>query len=394
MAFGITALAGDRGIQMKAGYLRVTVALWIVALVAGGYAESYPNRPTASEMDEIVEQGTACVLGVNERCQATQYATNPVSYQVSPPFVKTNDAGWYLDQNAMGAMASTIRALVPHYVDVNTVYDGTTNIAMLTVGGVWAELEIGDHINQFTCTPEVGTNAATYGDAPWRIYGANVEERYKVLEALGTTKVSILTDPTIKDGSGNNTIAEYNSTLTENTNSWSDAIITLGEAAWQNNRYFSSMGPASMTFGYKKSDTHWYVSPRFVFTRYMTPALWTNEHRVSFYLHGDCWYGSYSDSPLFATNNGAFATYYDEFGNGIVQNTIKSYFETTTASSVSYTPILPHDSTSFPSGYPSWPNTPTVLNQWYAKGQWINIDYIIVQWDATLNGFQYCTEEY
>jgi len=184
MTFGIKALADDRGSQMKVGYLRVAVALWIVALVAGGDAESYSNRPIAGEMDNIVVQGTECMLGVNERCQATQYATNPVSYQVTPPFVKTNNAGWYLDKDAMGTMASKIRSLVPCYVDPDTVYDGTTNISMLTTNGLWAQLEIGDHMNQFTGTPAIGTNAATYGDYPWRIYAENLQERYQVLNAL------------------------------------------------------------------------------------------------------------------------------------------------------------------------------------------------------------------
>ena len=186
MAFGIKALADDRGSQMSAGYLRVAVALWIVTLVAGGYAESFPDRPTAGELDEIVELGTGCFHGVNERCWATQYQTNPVQYRAEP---FTNTAGFYLDQSLMGAMASKIKSLVPFYVDTNTVYDGTTNIAMLTVTGLWAQLKIGNWTNQFTCTPAIGTNAATYGDAPWRIYATNLQERCKVLNALKQRKL-------------------------------------------------------------------------------------------------------------------------------------------------------------------------------------------------------------
>ncbi|MBU0714076.1 MAG: hypothetical protein KJ964_01800 [Verrucomicrobia bacterium] len=177
MAFGIKTLADDRGSQMNAGYLRVTVALWIVALVAGGYAESYPTRPTASELDDIVEQGMECVSGMNERCQATQYQIDPVAYRVAP---FTNTTGFYLDQNLMGAMATNIKSLVQYYVD--------TNIVMLTVPGLWARLEIGDHTDQFTCMPAIGTNAATYGDCPWRIYVANLQERYEVLWKLKQTK--------------------------------------------------------------------------------------------------------------------------------------------------------------------------------------------------------------
>lgn len=149
------------------------------------FAESYPNRPTAGEMDEIVALGTECMRGVNERCLATQYQTNPVAYRVAP-FTNTR---FYLDQNLMGAMAAKIRALVPYYVDPATVYNGTTNITMLAVTGLWAQLEIGDHTNQFTSTPAIGTNAAMYGDYPWRIYVESLEERYAVLNAMQITHI-------------------------------------------------------------------------------------------------------------------------------------------------------------------------------------------------------------
>lgn len=52
---------------MNAGYLRVAVAFWIVALVVGGYAESFPNRPSLEDMSECVEQGIICGNAVRER---------------------------------------------------------------------------------------------------------------------------------------------------------------------------------------------------------------------------------------------------------------------------------------------------------------------------------------
>ncbi|MDD5676701.1 MAG: hypothetical protein PHW60_01760 [Kiritimatiellae bacterium] len=167
MAFGIKALADDRGSQMNAGYLRVAVALWIVALVAVGYAESYPNRPTAGEMNNIVDKGTECVLGVNERCHATQYQTNPCAYYVAP---FTNASGFYLDQSLMDAIASKISGLVPYYVYTNTVYDGTPNIAMLTEAELLERLGIGGLTSQF------------------RIYILDLQERYEVLNALTATR--------------------------------------------------------------------------------------------------------------------------------------------------------------------------------------------------------------
>lgn len=169
---------------MNTRYFHIGLAIWIFAVVPLGFAESFPNRPTAGEMDKIVELGTECVRGVNERCWATQYQTDPVAYRVAP---FTNTAGFHLDQSLMDTMASKIRSLVPYYVDPDTVYNGTTNISMLTTNGLWARLEIGDHTNKFTCTPAIGTNAATYGDNPGKIYIEDLQERYKVLNALKVT---------------------------------------------------------------------------------------------------------------------------------------------------------------------------------------------------------------
>jgi hypothetical protein len=188
----------------------------------------------------------------------------------------TNTIGWFPDRNYMIALDAKIKSLIPYYADMNTVYDGTTNIVMLTVTGLWASLGIGDKTNKFTREPawtnpistnwivnytsywpstngmttnicytsdcrqvvnyayawsntlttnyfyntnnvltnttistnwyhvwtngsnwasEVVqiTNAATYGDYPWQIYVEDLQERYKVLNALkiiGRTKES------------------------------------------------------------------------------------------------------------------------------------------------------------------------------------------------------------
>ena len=168
---------------MNTKYIHITLAIWIFVVVSV-FTESYPNRPTAYDLEGIVIFGKECVLGVNERCQATQYSTNPVNYYVSPPFVKTNSAGWYLDQSTMGTMASKIESLVQYYADPDTVYNGTTNITMFTVAGLFTELDIGNHEDKFTQTFASGTNSAVYGDSPWWICYGNLDERYKVLNAL------------------------------------------------------------------------------------------------------------------------------------------------------------------------------------------------------------------
>jgi len=162
-------------------YFHIVLAVGILLAVSNGFSESFPNRPTAYELQGLVVSGTQCAKGMNERCWATQYSTNPVTYRVAP---FTNTAGLYLDQSLMGTMATKIRSLVPYYVNTNTVYDGTTDITMLTVAGLWADLGIGDGVNQFTRTFASGTNGVVYGDSPWRICQGNLDERYNVLNAM------------------------------------------------------------------------------------------------------------------------------------------------------------------------------------------------------------------
>jgi len=158
----------------------------------------YTLTPTRKQVkpQDIIE----LALGTDERVMALQTGTNalgaPIYPVARPSFVRswkdtngtsismTNTIGWHTDRAMMISLDTTIKDIVPYYCDTNTVYDGTTNIAMLTVTGLWASLGIGDGTNKFTRTPEIGTNAATYGDYPWQIYVEDLQERYKVLEAL------------------------------------------------------------------------------------------------------------------------------------------------------------------------------------------------------------------
>ena len=206
MAFTFTDL--KYGWKIAAGITLAATTIYIAS----------NTRERVNEAD-IIE----LVLGTTERCLATQYSTNPVAYYVDPPsFIRswycndyvttnvpsdlvtnwtvvlhtntfTNVIGWRTDRammvelterDMMVELDAKIKALVPHYADTNTVYDGTTNIVMLTVTGLWASLGIGDGTNQFTSVPASGTNAATYGVLHWRIYKKDLEERYKVLNAL------------------------------------------------------------------------------------------------------------------------------------------------------------------------------------------------------------------
>lgn len=238
------------------------VALASLGIITGTTIYVVNNQRQQVRPEDIIE----IALGVHERCLATQYSTNPVSYYVTPPsFVRTwysnvyttdgvtvytntvtNTIGWHIDRSMMIELDVKIKALVSYYCDTNTVYDGSPDIRMLTATGLWASLQIGDKTNQFTREPcwtnpistnwivnytsywpstngvatninytsqyqqvvnyaeswtATGghvwvsysnwpsmvvqvTNAATYGDYPWQIYKEDLEERYKVLNAL------------------------------------------------------------------------------------------------------------------------------------------------------------------------------------------------------------------
>ena len=152
-------------------------------------------------------------LGTTERCLATQYSTNPILYYVDPPSyvrswysnsyettnvpgdpatnwtavlhtnIYTNAIGWRTDRAKAVARDATMRDLPPYYT-TNSPGRYTSSVPTMTVTGIFASLQIGDKTNKFTQTPASGTNAATYGEYPWRIYKLDLEERYKFLYSL------------------------------------------------------------------------------------------------------------------------------------------------------------------------------------------------------------------
>jgi hypothetical protein len=187
----------------------VALAILVVSGPTIFVADNHMRRINTATRIEII-------LAVVERCLATQTGTNvdgtPI-YAVPPPAVirswysnsyestvtngvtnwtavlhtniMTNSIGWLDDTAMKNTFDNTIKALVPNYIDSNT-------LQALTVTGLWASLEIGDHTNQFTRTPEwTDTNgtvhAATFGPWSWRNSIAAWHERYKVLNALKVT---------------------------------------------------------------------------------------------------------------------------------------------------------------------------------------------------------------
>lgn len=153
-------------------------------------ASNQRQRINQADMIEIV-------VGVHERCLAT--ATGAGTYGVAPPsYVRewqdtngtvtvTNTIGWRVDRDMLVETDEKIKALIPYYVNTNTLFDGTTNISMLTITGLWASLDIGDGTNLFLSVPAKGTNAAVYGEYSQRIYVECLEERYKILNYLQVT---------------------------------------------------------------------------------------------------------------------------------------------------------------------------------------------------------------
>lgn len=165
------------------------------------------------------------------------YTTNGVTIYTN---IVTNTIGWHVDRDMMISLDTTISNLVPHYKNTNDNYNS------LTWTGLFASLGIGDHTGRFTRTPcwtnpvqtnyhvcytsywptngvyfpttnnytttvyhainvatnwdgtnltwvamsnwastvVTVTNVATYGDYPWQIYVEDLQERYKILNAL------------------------------------------------------------------------------------------------------------------------------------------------------------------------------------------------------------------
>jgi len=135
------------------------------------------------------------VLGTVERCLATQTEQREAGaegvYSVAPPVIDynwrdvngatqsgNNAFGWYIDRDMLDTIDDKIYDLIPYYVDTNSV--------AWTVNSLWTYLGIGDGVNQFTKTPTIDGNPATYGDYAKRVYIEALQERCKVLYMLQT----------------------------------------------------------------------------------------------------------------------------------------------------------------------------------------------------------------
>jgi len=166
------------------------------------------NQRKQIEQVDVIE----IVVGTYERCLATEYATNPSLYYANPrdytnKWITTNGLGGYVTNEVTNAFGwriyrsmltnsdPQIKELVPYYCDSNGV--------PLTVTGLWAQLGIGDGVSEFTSIPAMGTNAATYGELPWRIYITNLVERYMVLNALKYELTNSITSNILASIKGN-----------------------------------------------------------------------------------------------------------------------------------------------------------------------------------------------
>jgi len=162
------------------------VALASLGIITGTTIYVANNQRKQIKPQDIIE----IAVGVHERCLATQYREgSSLLFHVPPPeyvrewsdgTTQTNALGWIVDKQLMIELDSKIKDLVPYFID-----PVTSNA--LTVTGVWAELNIGDGVDQFTRTPALGTNDASYGNYPWQIYALDLAERYKVLWKLQWT---------------------------------------------------------------------------------------------------------------------------------------------------------------------------------------------------------------
>lgn len=153
------------------------------------------------------------VLGEWERCEVTKsgastWGTAPLTYIASWRGSNgmenvTNAIGMTIDQQLLVNTDPKIRASILKYVDTNSVFDGMTNVEMLTVAGVWGDLGVGDSASLFTRTPSINGNPATYGELSGQIYTDNLSERYKTIWMQVKTKpVATITWKRVRQGHG------------------------------------------------------------------------------------------------------------------------------------------------------------------------------------------------
>lgn len=82
------------------------------------------------------------------------YTINGTNYKL------TNAIGFFSETGLINMVQNDIRAIIPYYVNTNSLIDGYSNVVNWTVTGLWAHLGIGDGTNQFTRVP-AWTNAPT-----------------------------------------------------------------------------------------------------------------------------------------------------------------------------------------------------------------------------------------
>lgn len=174
LRYGWVVLAGFGFLTM--GQAQATTNLrygWRALESMGALTNSTIYQAGNTRKTVLAEDVIEIVLGTWERCLATQYQTNPAAYWVTPfdvvrtwysnvynsnsvsvyTNVVTNTIGWSIDRQLFLNLDTTIKGLVQHFIDSNTVSDGLSNMPLLTVTGLWASLGIGDGTNQFTRLP-------------------------------------------------------------------------------------------------------------------------------------------------------------------------------------------------------------------------------------------------
>ena len=378
-------------------------------------------RQRINQVDEIELD-----LAIAERCMALQYSTNPVSYYVAPPqYVRswysnsyetqvvagvtsvvavlytnvfTNAVGYRTDHAKAVARDATIKALIPYYCDPDTVYDGTTNIVMLTVTGLWASLQIGDKTNLFTREPEwveiVGTNiitnAATYGDLPWRIYKEDLEERYKVLNALKILSTTFRTD--LSYGFSPTNVSGFCTLGWLSTKDWPTAVSNIQEKFKTGDGTYWTNTPYCIDFHFG-SDSAWsgYYWDYLIPDMWALTTSWPNQLR---YFNQDvissARYGFFSVIPrplMLGIDNDNYYKEFDSYGYGLLESQWKffnSWEDVTTENGFLFFNPFDFDSP------PSAPTVPPDL-PYYGTCRGFKIERMCVIY---YTDFQYCTNAY
>jgi hypothetical protein len=387
-------------------------------------ALSYSN--TATWPDPAYREG---ILSFVRSWTSNSYST---ATAVITTNIVTNAFGWWIDRDLMVTVDYMIQQIVPYYVDTNCFQNGTGAVVYLTVTGLFARLSIGDHTNKWTRSPcwtnapvtnyvvtytnfwpstttsgvvvcyttdqrqavnyasnyiagqwkwttqsnwpsfvTQTVNAATYGELGWQIYPEDMQERYKVLNALEWTVQDYHLEE-IPDGYNDASFPYVEGQATI------PAIKSACEAYYDStNGMFADTHLPIVYAGLKGAPglyNGWLGRRR---SQHVVDGMTTSvTKRVSVFMD------SYGLTPNAVTYASEYE--YDDNGDGVVSGKfgeVEADVDISTNSSWTY--AYSH------TNKPSWPDGPAADEDLKLRGYQVSNAFVVLKWN-----FQYATNKY